>query len=66
MVRLGRERLEGAVEVDEAYLGGAEAGVSGRELVRKCLIAVAVELDGEDVEVRQANWPSTGGGSPLS
>jgi hypothetical protein len=31
MVRPGRERLEGCVEVDETYLGGAEEGVHGRE-----------------------------------
>jgi hypothetical protein len=30
MVRPGRERLTGRVEVDEAYIGGVEAGVGGR------------------------------------
>ena len=44
MVRLGRERLEGTVAIDEAYLGEAESGVRGRQLAGRCL--VAVELHG--------------------
>jgi transposase-like protein/predicted RNA-binding Zn-ribbon protein involved in translation (DUF1610 family) len=43
MVRPGRERLAGRVEVDETYWGAEEAGVRGRQLVDKVLIAVAVE-----------------------
>jgi transposase-like protein len=46
MVRPGRERLSGVVEVDEAYWGGEEAGVRGRQSVDKALIAVAAEVDG--------------------
>ncbi len=30
MIRPGRERLLGVVEVDESYLGGVEVGVRGR------------------------------------
>ena len=64
MVRLDRERLAGLVEVDEAYLGGTEAGVSGRELVRKCLIAVVVELHGEAVgRIRLRHVPDASGRS---
>jgi len=44
MVRPGRERLTGRVEVDEAYWGGEEAGVMGRETEEKALIVAAVEL----------------------
>ncbi len=46
MVRPGRERLAGRVEVDETYWGAEEAGVRGRQLVDKVLIAVAVEQVG--------------------
>ena len=43
MVRPGRERLTGHVEVDETLLGGLEEGHRGRGGVKKALIAVAVE-----------------------
>ena len=44
MVRPGRDRLSGIVEVDECYLGGEEAGVRGRQTVSKAIVAIAVEL----------------------
>jgi len=43
MVRPGRERLSGVVEVDETYWGGEEKGVRGRQTFKKALIAVAAE-----------------------
>ncbi len=43
MVRPGRDRLSGTVEVDEAYLGGLEEGVRGRQTERKPLIAIAAQ-----------------------
>lgn len=43
MVRPGRDRLRGRVEVDETYLGAEEAGIRGRGTVRKSLVLVAVE-----------------------
>ncbi len=43
MVRPGRERLSGSVEVDETYWGAEEAGVSGRETLEKSLIVIAAE-----------------------
>ena len=46
MVRPGRNRLVGRVEVDETYVGGVEEGVRGREMVGKALVAVAAEEDG--------------------
>ena len=46
MVRPGRDKLRGTVEVDEAYVGGLEEGVSGRETEQKALVAVAAEEDG--------------------
>jgi transposase-like protein len=44
MVRPGRERLRGRVEVDESYVGGLEEGVHGRETEKKAIVAIAVEL----------------------
>ena len=45
MVRPGRDRLPGEVEVDESFLGGPEAGTPGRGALGKVLFAAAVELD---------------------
>lgn len=45
MVRPGRDRLSGRVEVDETYVGGVEPGVHGRQTLTKAIVAVAVEYD---------------------
>ena len=39
MVRPGRDRLTGEVEVDESYVGGVEPGVIGRRMEKKALVA---------------------------
>lgn len=44
MVRPGRDRLNGYVEVDETYVGGEEEGVHGRETYKKAIVAVAAEI----------------------
>lgn len=49
MVRPGRDRLAGTVEVDETYLGTEEAGVHGRHTEQKALIAVAAEEVGDGI-----------------
>jgi transposase-like protein len=49
MVRPGRDRLSGRVEVDETYLGGPEGGVRGRQTEEKALIVVAAQEDGKGV-----------------
>jgi transposase-like protein len=47
MVRPDREPLHGEVEVDEAYVGGPEEGLSGgRRLEGKALVVGAVEVRG--------------------
>jgi transposase-like protein len=49
MVRPGRDRLSGRVEVDETYLGGLEEGVRGRQTETKALVAGACEEDGKGI-----------------
>jgi hypothetical protein len=49
MVRPGRDRLHGSVEVDETYWGSEEEGVVGRLTEDKALIAVAAEEDGKGI-----------------
>lgn len=43
MVRPGRDRLSGIVEVDETYIGGKKPGKRGRGAEGKSLVVVAVE-----------------------
>lgn len=45
MVRPGRDRLNGTVEVDEAFIGGVTSGADGRDGVGKALVAIAAEED---------------------
>jgi transposase-like protein len=49
MVRPGRDRLSGRVEIDEAYLGSAEKGRRGRQTEKKALIVVAAQEDGKGI-----------------
>ena len=45
LVRPGRERLEGVVEVDETFIGGLEPGLAGgRARGKKILTGIAVEI----------------------
>lgn len=46
MVRPGRDRLQGLVEVDETYVGGPEAGLRGRAAQEKSLVVIGVEKEG--------------------
>nr|WP_319392143.1 IS1595 family transposase [uncultured Desulfobacter sp.] len=45
MIRPGRDRLKGAVEVDETFIGGTEKDVKGRKTETKTLVVIAVEVE---------------------
>jgi len=49
MVRPGRDRLRGRVEVDETYIGGLEEGVRGRHTETKALVVIAAQEDGKGI-----------------
>jgi len=49
MVRPGRDRLTGTVEVDETLIGGVEPGLHGRQTSKKAMVAVAAEVRGRRI-----------------
>ena len=49
MLRPGRDRLTGQVEVDETYWGAEEEGVIGRQIRDKAIIIVAAQADGRGI-----------------
>lgn len=64
MVRPGRDRLRGAVEVDETYLGAIEQGVRGRGGLKKALIIVAAEQNGRGIgRIRRHRIPDASAAS---
>ena len=64
MVRPGRDRLTGRVEVDETYLGGLEEGVRGRQTERKSLIVIGAQEDGPGIgRIRMKRIPDASGES---
>lgn len=66
MVRPGRDRLSGRVEVDETYVGGLEEGVHGRQTESKALIVVAAEEDGKGIgRIRMRRVPDASAASLL-
>jgi transposase-like protein/predicted RNA-binding Zn-ribbon protein involved in translation (DUF1610 family) len=46
MVRPGRDRLSGTVQVDETYIGGEKPGKRGRGAEGKTLVLIAAQEDG--------------------
>ena len=49
LVRPGWDQLGGQVEVDEAYMGGVEAGGGRRHVGSKALVAIAAQIDGRGI-----------------
>lgn len=44
LIRSGRERLSGLVEVYETYVGVLEEGTHGRHTEKKVIVVIAVEI----------------------
>lgn len=66
MVRPGRDKLSGYVEVDDAYIGGESEGKRGRGSENKILIVVAVEVKDKRIgRVRISRVPDASGESLL-
>lgn len=49
MVRPGRDRISGTIEVDETYVGGKETGKRGRGAEGKVLIVIGAQIDGNRI-----------------
>jgi len=49
MVRPGRDRLTGTIEVDETYIGGQKPGRRGRGAEGKALVVIAAQMDGNHI-----------------
>ena len=49
MVRPGRDRLTGVVEVDEVFIGGERSGKRGRGAEGKALVILAAQQDGKRI-----------------
>ena len=49
MVRPGRDRLSGVVDVDESYVGGPKPGKRGRGAAGKALVFVAAQQEGSRI-----------------
>lgn len=64
MVRPGRDRLKGRLEVDETYVGGMAEGKRGRGAQRKALVVIAAQEDGPGIgRIRLARVADAGAAS---
>ena len=64
MVRPGRDRLSGRVEVDETYVGGEEPEAHARQILRKSLVAIAAQEDERGIgRIRMARIPDASAAS---
>lgn len=59
MVRPGRDRLSGVVEVDEIFIGGLQRNAHGRGAFKKAMVLVAVEDKGKAIgRIRLSRIPN--------
>ena len=66
MVRPGRDRLTGRVEVDETFTAGVDEGARGRHAGRKTLIVIAAQEDGPGIgRIRLRRIPDASAASLL-
>ena len=64
MIRPGRDRLSGTVQVDETYIGGEKPGKRGRGATGKTLVVVMVEAkEGKTARIRLRRVPDASGPS---
>ena len=64
MVRPGRDRLTGRIEVDETFVGGSAEGKRGRGAEGKTLVVVAAQADGGKIgRIRLARVPDAAAAS---
>lgn len=62
MVRPGRDRLSGMVEVDEIFIGGERSGKRGRGAAGKALVLIAAQAAGKGIgRIRLARVTSASG-----
>jgi transposase-like protein len=64
MIRPGRDRISGAIEVDETFIGGKKSGKRGRGAVGKVLVVIAAQIDGKRIgRIRLKRVPNASGDS---
>lgn len=64
MVRPGRDRLAGTMEVDETYIGGLREGKRGRGSEGKALVVIAAQKEGRKIgRIRLARVPDASANS---
>jgi len=64
MIRPGRDRLSGTIQVDETYIGGEKPGKRGRGAQGKTLVMIAAQEDGKATgRIRLLQIPDASGES---
>ena len=49
MIRPGRDKLSGRIEIDETYIGGEAVGKPGRGSLKKALVVIAAQENGNGI-----------------